>query len=674
MRLQKPTQITLTSLVVLMMTGCASSDSAQQQSVLAIEGSFLKSQPASKVENQRSDIEVSGEVKHQVTPIHSMAVLKSGSPLLTQMPKFASSEPLKIALNEMELPQLAHYILGEVLKLDYVIASDVERMREKVALNLNSDLTPIQLFDITRQVLAQHSTDIYTKDNIVYVSKRTSQNATRAVGIGSRPEDLPPSGDDIIQLIPYTFNSARSIISIINKLTNAKATPDNVNRLLLVEGTRSDVERVIQIVGMMDVPHAKGRDIRMISLVYLSPDELMRQVDELLAAEGISSKDDVAMVVLQRLNAVVVYASNATLGDRVSMWAKRLDVATGGEKERFYVYRPKFAKASELLTSIQGLLSGQTAAPGAAAEAASSASAGRAAASSGIKINADEAQNALVVNATPSKYQELLNLLEQLDRLPGQVALQVVVAEIDLGKNNQAGIDWTYNESGHGGTTGNRQGAEQAILNLTSGSSTLALNAIRGDWRVALNMIASKTDVRVLSRPYLVVRDGESASISSGVQVPIVTETTSSDVNPDVSRTSVQYRSTGINVSVTPTINADGLVSLQITQETSNVPGGSGTTLTPSITSRSISTSVFAADGQTVVLGGLIQDSETLNDNGVPGLRDIPLLGKLFRSQGKESSRSELIILITPRIIRETSELDEFGRKLADMFSFPVNM
>lgn len=649
--------------LMILTTSCASPPREQGKytSEFNIPDSFLRQQ-ARQTEQEALPDERTERPAFSVVDIPSMATLQRGSPLLMQMPVFASREPIQVALNEMEVPQLAHYIFGDLLKLNYVLSTDVERMREKLALNLQKEVTPAELFQLAREVMAQQSVEVYTKDNIVYVARRSGRTLSRSVGIGSTLDDLPESGDDLIQLVPFTFNSSRGITNIVSKLTNATVVPDNTNRLLIVEGTRADVERVLQIVAMLDVPHARGRDIRMLSLAFLSPQELVDQINAIMQAEGLVVNEDASLVALNRINSVVVYAANKTVGDRIAMWAQTLDVSTGGEAERFFVYRPQFAKAADLAKSLKIFTANpQVEEP---APAAGARTAGRQA--DRLTIEADEQQNALIIRATPSRYREMLNLLQQLDRLPGQVALQVIVAEVELSDNQSTGIDWFYNSVNNFD--------KSVSLNLTSGSGTLALAAVKGDWRVALNMLARQTDLRVLSRPYLVVRDGESANINSGQQVPVVTETSSNDQNPDRIRTAVQYRSTGISLSVTPVINADGLVSLQISQETSKSEPTQGFEVaTPTILTRNISTSVLAADGQTIVLGGLIKEDITDIDSKVPVLGSIPVLGRLFRTKGENFSRTELLVMITPRIVRNTSELDEFGRKLAEMYSFPVN-
>lgn len=650
----------------LLTASCASTQPTTRKQELVenftIESSFLQSDKYKNLQQGKSEQQAEVKPEFSETRLSSLDMLQNGSPLLTQLPRFASNTPLKVAVDEMPIPQLAHYVFGELLSLSYVVAPEVERMQEKLALNIQQDITPSELFQLARQVLAQQKIDVHSKDNIVYVSRTANRVADRAIGIGRNIEDMPPAGDDLIQLVPFVYNSSRSIISIMTKLSNAKAYTDNQNRLLVIEGSRSDIERALQIVNMLDVPNAKGRDIRMLNLVYQSPDMLITQLKDLMQAEGINIGDDIALVPINRLNAVVVYSANKTLGDRVSMWARTLDVATGGEQERYYVYRPQFAKAKELTESLQRItMVSQNA--GAAVSTAATGSV-PASSSSNLRISADETQNAIIINSSPSKYQELLALIEQLDRLPGQVALQVIVAEVELTDNVSSGIDWFYSSANNF--------SKSASLDLRSSTGTISFSGFNGDWRVALQMLAQKTDIRVLSRPYLVMRDGETASINSGVQVPIITEFRDND-NSDTTRTSVQYRSTGINLSVTPQINADGIVSLNISTETSkSEPNNTSDISSPTISSRAITTQVLAGNGQTVVLGGLIKEDLTKSDSRVPILGDIPVLGNLFKTKGNNLSRTELMVLITPRIIRDTTELDELGKKLTELYSFPV--
>lgn len=650
----------------LLTAGCASTPEKEKKPInttVEVSKSILKKENTKTTQNKYEFDDNIIPTQSGSEKIQAMGQLESGSPLLQETPNFASEQPIKIAVNEMELPQLAHYVYGELLKLDYILAADVERMREKVALNIQSDITPSRLYSLTTELLAKQNVEVYSKDNIVFVNKKDNTAANRSVGIGRSLADMPELGDDIIQLVPYTFNSSRSIMQITSKLSKAKVTPDNTNRLLLVEGSRSDVERVLQVVDMMDVPHARGRDIRLITLTYLSPDEMLDEINKLMAAEGINVTEDILLVPLSRLNAVVAYAANVTLGNRVAMWAKKLDVATGGENQRYFVYRPDYVKAADLAKSITLLNSGVGNSPDGSAVPSI---ATKSSSNQQFKMSADEKQNAIIIHATPSKFQEVLTLLKQLDRLPGQIALQVVIVDVTLSESQERGINWAYN------STANRSKRGSGELN--PGLGMLAFNGITGDWSVDFKLKDSDTSTNLLARPYMVVRDGESASINAGDQIPVITQTSSNETNPDVIRNSVQYRSTGISLTVTPTINADGLVSLEISTESSKSTQNDLSNISsPIITTRSVTTSILANSGQTVILGGLISENINDNENSVPLLGRLPIIKHFFTSKAKSNDRKELMILITPRIISESSELDELGTKLSEMFSFPVN-
>lgn len=653
---------------LVFLSACAQDPSQRKVKQFSVPDSFLKQDAAEKPVTQAEEDIANSEAQFRETPISNMAKLQMGAPLLSSMPNFKDNEKIAVALNEMPLPQLAHYVFGELLALNYVLSTDVERMSEKVALNLQAEVTPSELFAVTREILLQQQVEVFTKDDVIYLAKRTDRTASRSVGIGASLSDMPESGDDVLQLVPFVYNSPRSITNIVTKLTNATVTTDNENRLLLVEGTRSDVEKVLQLVGMLDVPSAKGRDIRMLSLVYLSPTELIENVSKLMEAEGLYVGQDIALVPIPRLNSVVVYAGNKVLGDRVSSWARTLDSSTGSEEPKYFVYRPQFAKAEDLAKSI-AMFNSPTRAPAEEkSEVPATGGITRGTASkqpAPTSITSDKLQNALVIHATPSRYKELLRLLEQLDRMPGQVALQVVVAEVTLSDTVESGIEWLYDSASNK--------PRSAKGNLSPATGNLTLNLIEGDWNINLKMLESKTDLRVLSRPYLLVRDGESANINAGDQVPIINSTTSSTQVPGTVQTDVQYRNTGISLSVTPVINADGLVSLQISQETSAAKASSNIGITtPTITTRSLSTSVLAGNGQTIVLGGLIIDDLSTADQKVPFFGDIPVLGRLFQQNGESIKRTELMVLITPRIIMNSSDLSDFGKKLSELYSFPV--
>jgi general secretion pathway protein D len=239
--------------------------------------------------------------------------------------------------------------------------------------------------------------------------------------------------------------------------------------------------------------------------------------------------------------------------------------------------------------------------------------------------------------------------------MPKQVMLELTIAEVTLSDEFRFGVDAAFS-SGKFSLT-NSFGADAiggTVLNWASGVNSINAQAFE-----------TNSLVNVLSKPTLLVRDGVSANINVGTDIPIVGKTTTDPVNGTTR--SVEYRFAGIDVSVTPTINAQGVVIMSIEQSNSNqVSGGASLEGNPRIFERSIKTEVVAESGQTIVLGGLISENRSNGSDGLPGLHRIPILGALFGTRSRDNSKTELVIMVTPRVINRSDEWDEIKRKLND--------
>ncbi len=674
----------LLSLSFVFLSACTSlpSDRPSRTESFSV-GSSVLSNDSVRIQQPSDPMAVTGVSPKKPTSVRvrTNSDLASSSPMLSEMPNFGTSQSsqISVSIDESAIPIFIQHVFGDLLALDFVISPDVERQRQTLSLRLREPVSKEKLYVIVRDLLDKSGIDLYCKENIVYISNRQgSTNSNKSIGIGAQVSDIPDTAGTIVQLIPFTFNSSRTISNIVTKLSSVQIYIDSEQRIIVAEGSRQEIERAVRIVQMLDVPNSKGRDVRILNLVYVSPDDLITQLRPLLESEGFVIGTDIALVPIPRLNAIVVYSSSTVLANRVESWFRLLDVSTGGDKERYFVYRPQYAKAEDMVKNLNRLIGNGSSQQSATASnatnpaqgqttSANSDSQGSGGQSSGSSsLTVDKNQNAIIVKTTPAKYQEMLSLFSQLDKLPGQVSLQVVIAEVELSDNVKTGIDWFYDSTKNYEASGSGS--------LSSSGGLLSFTGFKGDWQMALSVMAKKTDMRVLSQPYLVVRDGESSSINSGKQVPIITQT-STNTDSDNVTNQVQYRSTGVSLTVTPTINADGIISLEISQETSKSEPTEGFEVaTPTIISQTLATKVLAGDGRTVILGGLIKDDISNGSNKVPLLGDIPGVGRLFRTDAENTSRSELMILITPRIIRDTKELEEFGEKLSEAYSFPVEM
>lgn len=606
-----------------------------------------------------------------ITPLPSITSAEFSN--LNQEPRFASNEKsLSVSFDEVLITDFIHRVFGDALNLDYAISPEVEAIRHRVILRVQDKLSPIELYRVSTSLLQENGVTVFSKDNILYFQRaqRNDRNAV-AIGIGAEPESVPTTNGKINQLIPYTFDSGDNIRRIVGQLSNVTISDLRDQKLFMVEGSREEILRALQLIKMLDAPNAKGRDIRIINLAFASTSEMTDILTQVLTEEGIrvGSNGDVAFVPIARQNSLIVYATSSTMGSRVEKWSRKLDKPEETNQARFFIYRPKFSKAENLHNALSSFVQTEARRPSAPiANNAPAADTERQSDSiisdNSFKISVDEVQNSLLIQATPNQYSQLLELLTQLDKLPPQVALDVAIAEFDISDNFTAGISKILYDS-------SVSADNKSVISLEPLQGALGFSGVFDSTTIDFSLIASKSKSRVLSRPYLVVQDGESASISAGKQVPI--QVGSSTTDGGNTSTDIQYRSTGVSLSVTPTINADGVVSLKIQQSVSGSEPGP-TALNPIITDRSLQTSVLVGNGQTAILGGLIQNNDSNRGNSVPILSSIPLLGNIFKARADSFSRSELVIMITPRIMNKTTQLDDFTQSFNQVFSFDLGI
>jgi general secretion pathway protein D len=271
-----------------------------------------------------------------------------------------------------------------------------------------------------------------------------------------------------------------------------------------------------------------------------------------------------------------------------------------------------------------------------------------------LRIVANNDSNSLLILATPAEFSVIEAALQRLDSPSRQVLIEASLAEVTLTDELRYGVQWSYN--GKNGPVTLSDIASGRIAQSFPGLSFLFTGST--DISAVLNALESVTKVRVISSPKLVTLNNHEASLQVGDQVPITTQaaiSTSNSEAPIVN--SVQMRDTGVILQVTPRVNKNGLVQLDISQEVSNsIPTTTSNIDSPTIQERKLSSTVVVRNGDTVALGGLITENISRSRSGVPGLAKIPLLGALFRDTHDTKTRTELILLITPRVMRDDTE------------------
>jgi general secretion pathway protein D len=281
-----------------------------------------------------------------------------------------------------------------------------------------------------------------------------------------------------------------------------------------------------------------------------------------------------------------------------------------------------------------------------------------------LKITADPIRNALIMEAIPSDYRIVENILNQLDVLPRQVLIEVVIAEVSVDAKDEMGVAWEYTDSD-----------ETMDLNLVSGSikSDSGLNLTLGQTgplSATLSALASNDKANILSAPLVLASDNKEARIDISTQIPVASASIVTTGDNPLTQTTIQYRDTGIILAVTPHINDRGLVSMDISQEVSETGEGQnvGGATYPSFRQRRVNTSLTVGNGQTIVMGGLMREKEQEIDSGVPFFSSIPILGFLFGKESKTREKTDLMLFITPRVIVDLSDVDaitqEFKQKV----------
>jgi len=666
-------------MTALTVAGCASSTVNPNQpltdTAMEVNKSYLKSEgPITIVDNA----ELIREEKNQSEFIRLNKGINPDLKLEIDLSnQFSNQKAFQVSVNEIPLNEFLHYVLGDLLKVSYLIEPNVKSNITPVTLELQEKVSAQRLFQLVQQILNQNNVTIALDEDVFFVHQIAKQGAksSTAFGYGANESDVPSVSSDIIQMVPLVYGTSGGLRQMVSSLVNAQITIDSAQGLVLVRGKREQVVRALSLINIFDSEQFNNKVVALLSFNYIDSQTFIEKVTELLNLEGIdtvrtsTNSIGVQFVPIEHLGKVVVFASADKIIDRVEYWTNQLDKPATGSEQSFYVYHPKYARATDLGASLAPLISGST------SSRLSNSSGNRnnqrtetstnnnnqrqSANNSGgniveaiegdnLRLVVDERSNSLIFYSTGKFYQELQPIIKKLDVMPKQVMLEVVIAEVKLTGSFAKGVDFAIKN----GPSGNK--TEEFSFDSKAGFS-YSVVGINGD--VNINLNEKDGLVNVLSRPTLLVRDGVSASISVGDDIPTVGSTTSDPINGERETTTIQYRKTGVELAVTPTINAQGTVIMTIDQSISNLsPDGLSIDGSPSVFERSISTEVVAADGQSVMLGGLISENRSNNASQVPVLGSVPILGHLFRSDSESSDKTELVVLVTPRIVKNAEE------------------
>ncbi|WP_337841046.1 secretin N-terminal domain-containing protein [Rheinheimera sp.] len=663
----------LSLLASAVLTGCATVPAPQK---FELQDSYLRSTGADVVVERpviESDTATRAQQGLLRVPVLRGPVVGFTSDV-TIADQFSSGSSLQIAADNMPLPDFLHHVFGDLLKANYILGEGLSNDSGTISLNVQEALSQRKLYNLTEQLLLQRGIVVKRQNDVLYIQKQPKDGPdVTSVGYGRTPDSVP-SSINVQQIVPlrYVFNG--NIVKTLKEVANVKTTVDMDQGVVFISGDREQVIRALELMQLLDAPGSRSRHVGFLKLAYIPPKEFIESLTQILINEGIMRGPNVAdnrvsFVPVAQLGAVAVFASEQDFLNRIEFWAGQLDKPSKGTEKQYFIYAPRYARASDLGQSVSVLITGQSGAVQSRAQSSTeqrtaevenrNAQTTTGASGDNVKMVVDERSNTLIFYTSGSDYQALLPLIERLDVMPKQVMLELTIAEVTLTDEFKYGVDAAFNSGRFSGSTS--FGAADiggAVLGWASGSKTINAQAFE-----------TNSLVNVLSKPTILVRDGVAATINVGTDIPIVGKTTTDPTNGTTR--SVDYRKTGIDVSVTPTINAQGVVIMSIDQSNSNqVAGGATLEGNPQIFERSLKTEVVAESGQTIVLGGLISEDKSNNDDGVPFLHRLPLVGALFGTKTRTTNKTELVILVTPRVIHQADEWTELKEQLNESMQF----
>jgi general secretion pathway protein D len=621
-----------------------------------------------------------------------------------------------VALNfvNADVREVVDTVLGTTLKVNYLLDPRVQGI---VTLRTLQPVPRDAVLGLLEDVLAMNGAALVS-DATIYKIVPLSDAAQRPKILSELEAPVRFDRGFGLYVMPLQYTSARALQEVIEPFVppGRVLRIDEQRNLVVFVGTGQEARDMENLIASFDVDWMAGMSFGLFPVRYADPETMVAELERIFAqdAEG-PLAGVVQFMPILRLNAILVITPQPLYLANARDWIARLDRGQEGDRRLLYVYYVQNGRAGELAellgeifdvsattaggegelapgltpaeisrgpVSTPGMggfssgysggsaggstgaglgganagLGGDLAARGAeraieaAAVTAAPADDGK---PKGVRIVADVRNNALVVYATGAEYEAIDAALQKLDIVPLQVLIEATILEVSLNDNLRYGVQWFFNAGDSTFTFSSL--ATGAVASAFPGFSYLFGTS---DVRVVVNALSQVTDVKVVSSPQLMVLDNEQARLQVGDQVPIVTRTAQAVTDPDAPLvTEIEYRDTGVLLDIIPRVNASGMVTLDIIQEVSDVTATESSDIdSPTIQQRRIASTVAINSGQTVALGGLIRDRNEVGETGIPVLGDIPLVGNLFKTTSDQVRRTELLVLLTPRVIRDSAE------------------
>lgn len=615
-----------------------------------------------------------------------------------------------VNVDQATLPESAKLILGETLGYNYTVDP---RVQGSITLVSNRALSGRELLSAYEAALRLAGAAlIQSEGNYKIVALQEVLDGE--MGTADFGQKVSPGYG--VNAIPLRYVSPANIMELLDGFIarSGSVRASKVGNMILIRGPAAERRQLVDVVMSFDVDWMKNQSSGLARLENARAEELAPKIEQVFAGDSAAAgPNGLKVIPVPSINGLIVIARSTAKVNTAMNWIRRLDQESI-DQPSYYVYAVQNGNAVELariLSATFGIGGGagttgevapdsqpmdvsiegedpaqQDQAPAGQAEqqgktdlqtgstddAGGSTGGGGggdtapsfSAEGSNIRITPNPANNTIVISATPKEYRKILATLRQMDAPATQVLINTTIAEVSLNNKLRYGVQ-AYFESNNVtfALAGSKPPAEGPIISPQFPGMNFLLGGISNP-KLVIDALSGITNVRIVSSPSVLVLENETATIKVGDQVPIQSQTAVTNGGNFVN--SFEYRDTGVILKVRPRVNANGVVMIDLGQELSAVQRDSGVGDNPRFTQRSLTSKVSVNDQQTVLLGGLIAGAEERTRNTVPGAEKVPLLGKLVGTTDNGAQRTELIVFITPKIIRNGQDAARESQDLRD--------
>jgi len=582
---------------------------------------------------------------------------------------------ITIDFNNVDIIVFIKFI-SELTGTNFVID---QRVKGKVTIISPSKISLQEAYKVFESVLEVHGYTTVKAGELIKIIPSPDAR-TKNIETLLREETGSPEDKVVTQLIPLQYADPTQIKRLFTPMISKSSVildypPTN---MLIITDVYSNIQRLMRILKTIDI-EGVGLELSVIPLEYAKAVKLVKLLDQVFKARKKPKKgepvSDIRFVADERTNIIVIYASEDDTY-RVKRLISLLDKETPRGKEKIRVYYLENAIAEELAKVLQDLPT----------KTAGAAKGKKAAVVSGeVRITADKATNSLIIMAGKEDYQVLEDIIKQLDIPRAMVYIESLIMEVQVSLGFSLGVQWRAlgeisNNDRKGVVGGAFSGGSDAIDEKSvaePGSGTFALGVIQGAIDIVTSQgtitvpnitaiaqaFESERDVHILSTPQILTTDNEEAIIVVGRNVPFRTRSTQIEGTAQTF-SSFEYKDVGLTLKITPHISRDRMVRLNISQElTALTESAEESDFRPTTLKRTIDTTVIVEDNNTIVIGGLIDDTLTIRETGVPCLSNIPWLKWLFKSQTKSNEKTNLFVFLTPHVVKSHMEAEAIYRK-----------